>query len=184
MLTDFKVAQRIAQDVELRSVTLHSAEMSSHVDPAVDLPSDLEVKQAHRARYEVRPAAPDNLYVFVDLKFSTNLRPDDSQMGGSTLFSLDATFLLLYTLLGAGEREKTDLEYFARLNGTYNVWPYWRELVQTVSGRVGLATVVVPVLRLTPTQIEEPTPEPGAKSSASKAPARAPRKRPAERQST
>jgi hypothetical protein len=33
---------------------------------------------------------------------------------------------------------------FGKMNGIHNVWPYWREYVQSVSARAGLPPLVVP----------------------------------------
>jgi hypothetical protein len=111
------------------------------VDPLEDQPAGLELSQQYRGRYELPSEREDHVYVYVDFKFAAN---DQGQEFGD-LFTLNATYLLVYKLLSASERPADALQYFAELNGTYNVWPYWRELVQTVAGRIGLGSVIVPV---------------------------------------
>jgi len=37
---------------------------------------------------------------------------------------------------------------FARTNGIYNAWPYWREFVQNMIARMNLPPLVIPVFRL------------------------------------
>lgn len=69
---------------------------------------------------------------------------------------LEAEFLLAYRLPNEVKPEPDALDYFAQLNGTYNAWPYWRELVHTVSGRAGLAALVVPVFHPPIRTIEGP----------------------------
>jgi preprotein translocase subunit SecB len=32
------------------------------------------------------------------------------------------------------------------MNGIYNIWPYWREYVQTTTSRLGLPPLTLPVL--------------------------------------
>lgn len=63
------------------------------------------------------------------------------------MVDLSATFLATYRLEGAGAYPRDALQHFAELNGTYHVWPYWRELVQSLAGRAGLPSVVVPVFK-------------------------------------
>ena len=40
----------------------------------------------------------------------------------------------------------SDLQAFAQFNATFNAWPYWREFVQSMTGRMGLPVVTVPIL--------------------------------------
>jgi len=49
------------------------------------------------------------------------------------------------SLEGLGEDNFTQ---FARFNGIYNAWPYWREFVQSMIARMGLPPLVVPVFQL------------------------------------
>lgn len=71
---------------------------------------------------------------------------------------LSATFLATYRIEEAASFPADALQHFADLKGTYNVWPYWRELVHTFTGRAGLSGIVVPVfkppVRPVPTQEE------------------------------
>jgi len=66
---------------------------------------------------------------------------------GGALVELTAIFLATYRLEGAHAYPHDALQHFAELNGTYNVWPYWRELVQSFAGRAGLPDIVVPVFK-------------------------------------
>lgn len=152
MATDFGLAQTIARDVKLAAVTLCSTDLESRVDP-LSPPTELQLDHGYRARYEVRPAAPEHIYVFIDLKFEAVPGQESEAPSAKPTLALTATYLALYELPAAAERDENALQYFAQLNGTYNIWPYWRELVQTVTGRVGLASYVVPVLRLSPTEV-------------------------------
>lgn len=66
------------------------------------------------------------------------------------------TFLLQYSIRQHDDRPEsidesveassTDVVAFANFNATFNAWPYWREFVQSMAGRMGLSGVVVPVL--------------------------------------
>lgn len=134
----------IARQVELHSVSLYSAEVSSHVDP-LDPPEELHFRQGYRARYELPRRHPDHLFVYVDLNLAASEPAEDEANPDRVV--LDATYLLVYTLKTEVDAPEDALQHFAELNGTYNVWPYWRELVQTVTGRVGLASIIVPVFR-------------------------------------
>lgn len=174
MPTDFALAQTIARDVKLVAVTLCSTDLDSRVDP-LHPPAELQLDHGYRARFELRPSAPEHVYVFIDFKFEAALGQESGEPASKPTLSLNATYLALYELPSATQRDERALQYFAQLNGTYNIWPYWRELVQTVTGRVGLTSYVVPVLRLAPTELPEETKAVGATTQKR----RAPRKRPA-----
>jgi hypothetical protein len=59
---------------------------------------------------------------------------------------------------------RADLTAFAKVNGVFNAWPYFREIVQAATLRMDLPPVVLPVYR-----VPQPT-----KATPSAAPASAP----------
>ncbi len=68
-----------------------------------------------------------------------------------TILRIHACFLAIYALepsdSGALTPEQTDA--FGKVNGLFNVWPYWRELVQSVTTRMALPPLTLPVLHVT-----------------------------------
>lgn len=148
MPTNLERAALISRNVELESVTLVAANLASSVDPMAP-PDEFEVSQQYRARGEVRESS---VYVFVDFIFTAESSGEED---GKAL-ELTSTYLLVYGLRGASDYPSDALEHFASLNGPYNAWPYWRELVQTVCGRAGIAAIVIPVFR---PPVRELTPE-------------------------
>lgn len=145
MTTNIDRARIVSSDVELEAISLRSADLSANVDPLGEQPPELQLAQKYRGWYEVPDSGANGtrLDVFVEFKFAAS----DPDQDAPDLFSLDATYLLVYKVKDLGEKPADALQHFAQLNGPYNVWPYWRELVQTVAGRIGLGTVVVPVFR-------------------------------------
>lgn len=77
-----------------------------------------------------------------------------------TMLSIRATFDLRYQLSKIAECSRQDLTQFANVNGVYNAWPYWRELIQSVSVRMGLPPLTLPVFRI---------PQPGRQTDRPKA---------------
>lgn len=61
---------------------------------------------------------------------------------------IEAMFELTYSLQETDGISERDLEHFAFLNATFNAWPYWRELVQSLTVKAGLPPLVVPVFRV------------------------------------
>ena len=67
----------------------------------------------------------------------------------SVLLSITATFAAVYSIPEPSSYSPDDLQCFARLNGTYDLWPYGREeLLHTMGGRAELPGLVVRVFRL------------------------------------
>ncbi|MEW5931145.1 MAG: hypothetical protein AB1941_27080 [Gemmatimonadota bacterium] len=157
-VTNISRAGLIARQVELELVTLHNANVTSSVD-ALDTPAELALRQEYRAWYERRQKNPEHLFVYVDFRFAASDAAGEEPSNGA--LDLSATYLLAYRLVNPDEQPEDALQFFAELNGVYNAWPYWRELVQTVSGRVGLSAIVVPVFRPPSKPVEEkPADEP------------------------
>ena len=144
MSTAIDHASLVARDVQIDSVILVSIQM----DATGDYEGHLLLSNRHRCRYRLRSAEPDRLRVYVDLRFDAS--PDGEPLGESkSRVDLSATFLATYTLKDAGQYSAEALKHFADLNGTFNVWPYWRELVHSLTGRAGLYGITVPVFRPT-----------------------------------
>jgi hypothetical protein len=151
--TNIELAKKISKHVDLLLVTLRKADIRADFDP-FEIPDDMELTQKYRCGYDTSTHADNGrLAVFVELAFSarekgeiTNEESTEVELG-SEVVALDATFLLVYALDSSIDLDPKCVEHFANVNGPYNVWPYWRELVQTAAGRVGLGNITVPVFR-------------------------------------
>lgn len=139
MTTNIERASLVSRQIELQSISLSSARVETSWDP-VGAPPEVELDQGYRAWAEPHLETSDRLDVFVDLYFNAIEHEKN-------LVELGATYRLVYRLDHVAGFPSDTLQHFAELNGVLNAWPYWRELVQTVSGRVGLGSIVVPVFR-------------------------------------
>jgi preprotein translocase subunit SecB len=66
----------------------------------------------------------------------------------NSFLGIEATFLLLYNINNMEGLDDGAFHSFAELNGTYNAWPYWREFVQSVTSRMQLPPLTIPVFRI------------------------------------
>lgn len=73
---------------------------------------------------------------------------------------MTAGFALQYLLPNASDVSDEVLEEFARVNGAFNAWPYFREYLQSTSARMNLPPLVLPVLRIAAPTKGEPLAEP------------------------
>ena len=71
------------------------------------------------------------------------------------LLSIEVTVELHYRIPRIRDFSAQDLSKFANINGVYNAWPYWRELIQNLSLRMGLPPLVLPVFRIPQRQAED-----------------------------
>ena len=147
MTTNWDRARVIVPHVEIVSVNLREAKLYTDFDPDSP-PDDLEPTLLYRTEYSFSESGPDRLDVEVELNFEGNV-------SAKTVLNLVVIYKVVYRLEGAATYPADTLEHFADLNGVFNVWPYWRELVQTVTGRVGLPSVMVPVFKPPIVKLEE-----------------------------
>jgi hypothetical protein len=87
--------------------------------------------------------------VFIGFTLNAFSKEVDHKKENSFL-NIGATFLLLYKINNTEGLDDLAFKSFAEINGVYNAWPYWREFVQNISGRMGLSPLTVPVFRIAP----------------------------------
>ena len=152
MTTNLQLARQVARDVQIENVVLRKAQVEAFFGPN-ELPPELALVNGFRSEYQVhRSEDSQKLSVIVDFKFEA--REASSDEPGEIVADLSATFHLLYALPLEFEADESCFEQFASVNGVYNAWPYWRELVQTSTGRIGLPGVVLPVFRPVSREVE------------------------------
>jgi preprotein translocase subunit SecB len=65
-----------------------------------------------------------------------------------TITKISCKFILLYDVPGIKGFPDDALAAFAQTTGVFNVWPYWRELVHSMSLRMAIPPVVLPSYRI------------------------------------
>lgn len=140
MATNLDRAAIVSRKVRFESVNLRRAQVETDLPPS-QATLGMAYRHGYKAAYQTLEDEPD--LVLVDATF----RFDGGDEDHPAAVVLDATFRLTYELPDAASFPADALEHFAELNGIYNAWPYWRELVQTVTGRVGIDSVLLPVFR-------------------------------------
>lgn len=125
--------------VRIRDVRLMSCATRGSVDPERSL--ILDVGRDSTAERTI----PDR--VTVDVAFRLTGRAQESE-SRDALLSIEATFRATYTIPTDTVTDTATLRFFAATNGVFNLWPYWREFVQSASLRMGFHGIVVPTLRI------------------------------------
>lgn len=63
------------------------------------------------------------------------------------LFTLRADFELSYRLKGGLKSTSEDVQSFAEVNGIFNAWPFFREIVHATMARMMLRPITLPLYR-------------------------------------
>lgn len=140
-------AAQVARNSTLRSINLLSLAADRLAMPTAD-ESEIEVSTERSVSRDFSPEreeAAARLVVRVD--FMVNVREISSQ---AALVNLKAVFESVYDLnRGMPAEAERDLDAFAVTNAVVHVWPYYRELVQSTTWRMGLPPFPLPLFRIT-----------------------------------
>ena len=146
---DFKAVARVAKNSVLRQVNLLSCDTERplpHGAFTEGWTSDAYVG----FRSGATPVQEDGWFAVVVgflCQYKPGWDPDagapDVSQDDPPALHLEAAFELIYDLEDEVELDERELEHFAYANGTHNAWPYWRELAQSVTVRMGLEPLVV-----------------------------------------
>lgn len=144
MSTNLERASLVSRSVQIESVALTNVAMNTDLGRARHS-APLRLSQRYRARHDPRPPGTSKLLVRVNFRFEAHATSDVESDRRVT--DIDAEFLVVYRTNDASAFPADALRHFAGLNGTYNAWPYWRELVQSMTARAGMSGITVPVFK-------------------------------------
>lgn len=135
-----ELAAVMALRVELADVRI--LETQARCVPAVEeqLPDRLRFQLEHEHALDREKKS-----MVIKLRLGVDALPAGESL--DPLLHIQATFLLAYVLKSADDITDAHCDAFADLNATFNVWPYWREYVQSVTVRMGLPALVLPLYR-------------------------------------
>lgn len=107
-------------------------------------PPRLQANFAHEVSTQI---GPDRTRIAVETRFRFSAIREEGKKHEPCV-GIEASFLVTYTaeeLTGLGPEH---FNSFGALNGVFNAWPYWRELLHNLTFRMGLPAFVLPVLRI------------------------------------
>lgn len=138
------LASVVAEQVEIDAVLL--AESRTRRSPTLGLTSEsLNFKFEISSISFGREAENKKFYIVPSFVLKStigeNEDPDENLL-------IEATFVLTYRLRSFEGIEDKHLQAYGSTNGIFNAWPFWREFVQSISLRMGIPPIAVPVFRL------------------------------------
>lgn len=98
--------------------------------------SELGIRSGHKCHRD-----GDTLEVTVLLEWRQPIRPDVREY-----VHVAAAFRIDYGIADGPDLPSEELEAFAKINGTYNAWPYWREFTDNAIRRMQVAVTPIQLL--------------------------------------
>jgi len=138
---------RLVESVEIRGVHLLSS--SSQLESIVLNDSSGPQLEVHvhptQYRYQIQPGGK---VLVCGIKCGLEIRPE----GGSRapFVSIGAEYVIVYDVGAPESCTPEAAKEFASRNAVFNCWPFFREFAQSLACRMGIAPVVVPLLKLSP----------------------------------
>lgn len=135
----------LVQKVELRDVYLRETRAALTSPPSEEATKgsgDLLIKPT-----QTRAKRIDKTLLYCGVRFDIVSEDGPELPFGVTVF---AEYGLLYDIPADLVLNKETAALFARRNAVFNAWPFFRELVYTTVGRMGIPSVVLPTFRLPP----------------------------------
>ena len=132
--------------VQIRDIRLVEAGVSTSVRSANEAG---EIKFEVATSADVKEYNKDEGIFWVLAQIKIRLIPVEPEKDAKdAVVSLSAAFEIEYSLPKELRASQKQLNTFARINGVFNAWPYWREFVQNMVARMNLPTITLPVFRL------------------------------------
>ncbi|MDO8208984.1 hypothetical protein [Conexibacter sp. CPCC 206217] len=146
---DFAAVARVSTQSELIAVRLKSSYTGCTVD-AEEVPDEWSSDAfiGYRTRVSRHPEPKDfRTEASFIVVFERDKTLDDIDINLESdspphVFA-EVTFELQYALSDEAELHGGDLDEFAAANSTLHAWPYWREIAQSISARMGIKPLVV-----------------------------------------
>lgn len=145
----FEIQPLLAQ-LELHEVRL--LESSSFLKLDIDEFNIASLKQNIYIEFRRHQEKSKIAFVF-HLKLTGNSNVDD------VIFSITAKYGAIYTSKTEVHFADEKVTKFSQIVGLNVIWPYWREFVQTITSRMSIPPLSLPLIRPGDLQFEKTTPE-------------------------
>jgi hypothetical protein len=137
----------LIQVVQIEQVRVVSASMRTTVRSA-DEAGAVQGNIGRTTHVVQRPQM--GLFVIrIDFVFGAHPEQEKKPKDATTaVVAVNVSFELTYRIPENMSTSDEQLEEFARVNGVFNAWPYFREFVHASLARMGLPPLILPVYRL------------------------------------
>lgn len=144
----FQLAGEVARCVELDNVTLRGWS-ANYLSDASGPPNAAAPSLTIEPQYKASFALSRELKC-IDLLMKMLLIAREGGASGPERVRISCDVSIRYSFRELPvELEGAPLRHFSELNGLVNAFPYFRELVQSATSRMGLSPLVLPLLKVT-----------------------------------
>jgi len=147
------VSDRV-QIIEVRLLDCRSEQKHFDTDSARRITTNIDVD----AHFD-----PEKLRLSVFPRFNLLVK-DQASSPEDFFLRVEARFVVTYMVRSDEGLTQANFDAFAERNGIYNVWPYWREFVQSITARMGLPPLTIPVFRVGTAKLKQDTALPQPKA--------------------
>ena len=132
---------KVAPSVEIRDIRLVglSAQLKGKCPPSG---SEIVLMTEHNVTYDFL----SDTSLAVQVLFT--LKANGPGQDGPEFFNLSASHQLTYTGDKLQHISADKITAFASINAVHNAWPYLRELIQSITGRMKLPPLTLPLLKV------------------------------------
>lgn len=134
------MAAQVAAVVQLKDIRLERCVCRCEAS-ADNLPSEV----AHT--YSASQTIDSECHLTARIAFNLAVSHGGSD-GATAPIQIEAVFVVLYGLPKDHAFSESHAMAFADRNAVFNAWPYWREFVQSMTVRMGLPALTLPVFRI------------------------------------
>lgn len=146
----------LVMSLEIQDIELLSLECSQAIKSRggkISVHTDFEVKDILESDKQVKV-----FIAFIVCSYKESV--DDSgqaisDLTGEKLFDIKFTYVLSYKKNNDDTYEKEYYEFFAQRNVPLNVWAYARELVSSITTKMGFPTLILPMYKVMPSGEEK-----------------------------
>ena len=156
---DFKSLSKVSARAELQDIYLLSCNVSRTIDALSFDQVGAEINFAGSL------LAEDDEFFTAQVNLTVLGHPKDDV--DDVVINIDAAYNLVYRLGDKQSLTSDDLVTFCEMNAVYNIWPFFRELVQNMANRMDIPSLMLPLFKIRPEKLKkQETPVPEGKKEA------------------
>ena len=154
-MPDLRAAARVSRHVEVETIRLGEARIEPGTFSAIG--DDLQIAESvHGTQHTMMDG---KIGVVCKYEFIFHSK-------GKFAFTLRLEYHVIYGLQGELQPDEEDVRHFADANGRYHTWPFIREMIVSLTAKMGYRPFVLPALIFLPRVEEQPEPVQPSKDSA------------------
>lgn len=140
---DLKALSRIVPKVEVDDLYM----ISCNFNRDIDITHYESVRVNLSSSGELLSVAEDGFRSKVSLCLVANPEREENE-----ILRIESEYILSYLIHSKKKLETNDLKTFCSINSVYNIWPYWRELVDSIANRADLPLPKMPLIKVKPSK--------------------------------